>query len=97
MNRLQETYNKLTHCFRHFFTEEWSVYLIASLEQIAGNVKSWVVRLFLFQWWWCCQAMVPTGGEGAQCKLSFLNFNNMSDDVTHWHVQSCTMVSGPNH
>ena len=48
MNRLQETCKKLDALFRAFFTEEWSVYLIASLEQIAGNVKSWVVRLY--QW-----------------------------------------------
>ena len=45
MNRLQETCNKLDVLFQSFFIEEWSVYLMTSLEQIAGNVKSWVVRL----------------------------------------------------
>ena len=45
MNRLQEAYDKLDTLFQAFFIEEWSVYLMTSLEQIAGNMKSSVVRL----------------------------------------------------
>ena len=81
-------------CFRHFFIEEWSVYLMTSLEQIAGNVKSWVVRLCQ----WCdgvvrqwCQPGGRGHSEDYHVVYSILN------DVTHWQSSELHMVSGANH
>ena len=93
MNRLQEAYNKLDTLFQAFF--HWRVVSLLDditwtgcrkRKQLGCEVVSVVMVL--------SGNGANRGGRGHnedyQCFL-----NSMPDDVTHWHVQSCTWCQAP--